>query len=202
MIVALTFDDSYLEHYKVAEELYRADIPATFFVITGLKVYNGRRLLSTEPRLIRDIADMGHEVGSHSHTHRDLTKLTPDEIDFECRASKEFLEGVTGGDVVGFAYPYGSFNSTVSGVVSKYYRYARTMGFYNRWNRDANIYAVGSIGVRHLPKLLLGVKPRLLVVAFHTDLHLVKPTILFLKLFNARFATLSEALKSVGLLHG
>jgi len=200
LIVALTFDDGYLEHYRVAKELYRADIPATFFVITGLKTYNGRKLLSAEPRLIRDIVDMGHEVGSHSHTHRDLTRLTPDEIDFECRTSKELLEGVIGRDIVGFAYPYGSFNSTTSSIVSKYYRYARTMGPYNRWNKDANIYAVGSTGVRHLPKLLLGVKPRLLVITFHTDLHLVKLAILFLNLFNARFATLSEALKSVGLL--
>jgi len=200
MIVALTFDDGYLEHYRAARELYRADIPATFFLITGLNTYNGRKLLSAEPRLIRDIVDMGHEVGSHSHAHRDLTGLTPDEVEFECRSSKELLEDVTGRDVVGLAYPYGSFNNAVSNIVSRYYRYARTMGSYNRWNRDADIYAIGSLGVRHLPKLLLGAKPRLLVVTFHTDLHLVKPTILFLKLFNAKFATLSEALKHAGFL--
>ncbi len=62
--VTFSFDDGYLEHYSIAKELYRLDIPATFFVITGLTSYMGKKLLITEPKLIREIEDMGHEIDS------------------------------------------------------------------------------------------------------------------------------------------
>jgi len=195
MIAVLTFDDGYIEHYAVAKELYKADIQATFFITAGLKNYGGRRLLTTEPKLIREIADIGHEVGSHTYAHKDLTRLSPEEVDKECRLSKTALEDITGADVVSLAYPYGSFSNAVVNIVSKYYKFARTMGGYNRWNDRFDLYAIGSVGARHLPKLLFKAitsKPKLLVVTFHLDLHLVKSVIWYLKLFNAKYMTLKD----------
>lgn len=75
MMVALTFDDGYLDHFYVAQYLYSKGIPATFFVVTGLSYYQGQPLLTIKPGLLGIMRDMGHEITSHLHTHRDLAKL-------------------------------------------------------------------------------------------------------------------------------
>ena len=57
------------------------------------------------PRLVRRIADAGHEVASHSHWHRQVFTLTPQEFRKDLRVSKEALEQITGRAVYGFRAP-------------------------------------------------------------------------------------------------
>ncbi len=65
------------------------------------------------PRLVRQIAESGHEVASHSHLHRRITTLNPVAFRDDLRQSREVLEQVTGQRVIGFRAP--SF-SIVPGV--------------------------------------------------------------------------------------
>jgi peptidoglycan/xylan/chitin deacetylase (PgdA/CDA1 family) len=68
-----------------------------------------------------------NEIGSHGMTHRDLTKLHPDELMFELKKSKEMLENITGRPVNSFAYPYGFFNNRlINAVIECGYINART----------------------------------------------------------------------------
>jgi len=119
--LSLTFDDGFLMHYEAARELYSHDILSTFFIITGVQRYNARSLLLRKPRLIRDIADMGHEIGSHAHTHKDLTMISAKEVEEECISSARTLGEVLRDDSssYGIAYPYSSYNDQVINVVSK-----------------------------------------------------------------------------------
>jgi len=151
--VALTFDDGFVGQLKYARLLYKMDVQGTFFLITGLKKYRGRNLMINEARTVRKLVDMGHEVGSHTHTHKDLTKLSLNELENEFRLSKIIVEEITGRDDIGIAYPYGSFNKQVIEVASKYFIYSRIMGNFNRWNYESNRYVLGGMGVRHLVKL-------------------------------------------------
>ncbi|MCX8205361.1 MAG: polysaccharide deacetylase family protein [Candidatus Nezhaarchaeota archaeon] len=172
MIVSLTFDDGLVKHLEVARILYKMDVQASFYLITGLKEYGGKPLLAKEPRLVREVYDMGHEVASHTVTHRDLTTLTMREVEEECVGSKEFLEDVVSDEVKGISYPYGAYNGPVVDVVKRYYLYGRTMGGVNRWNEALDPYSVGSTGLRHLIKLplkLLASDVRLTVLAFHDE---------------------------------
>jgi polysaccharide deacetylase family protein (PEP-CTERM system associated) len=57
------------------------------------------------PRLVRRIADAGHEVASHSHWHRQVFTLTPEEFRKDLRVSKEALEQITSRPVYGFRAP-------------------------------------------------------------------------------------------------
>lgn len=67
--VALTFDDGPWRHTgRLLDELAAADAPATFFLF-GAKVSARRSLVR------RMIAD-GHEVGNHTWSHPELTRLT------------------------------------------------------------------------------------------------------------------------------
>ena len=199
---ALTFDDGYMEQFRYAQLLYRMDVPGTFYLITGLREYMGRKLMINNKELVRELIDMGHEVGSHTHTHRDLTRIGINEVEEEFRLSKGIISELTGNDDIGIAYPYGSFNEEVIRVTSNYFVYGRTMGNFNRWNEVANRYALGGMGARHLMKLpikvLKGVK--LVTVVFHDEpTWLAKSVIEYLRIFNARFVTLREGLKCLGL---
>ena len=206
MLISLTFDDGFKQHYKVALKLYRMDIPATFFIITGLKKYNGKHLLINEPKLLKEIHNLNHEIASHTHTHRDLTKLDEAKIMYECQYSKSILENVINDEVKGFAYPYSIINDNVVRTVKKFYKYARCMGKVNRWNNNLHPYKIGSIGIRHLPKLFLKIttlkKPKLVVITFHEEsTNIVTSIARLLKELGFELKTLYEALTKLNALN-
>lgn len=72
-------------------------VTATFFVVGAIA--------RTHPRLVRAIADAGHEVASHSHTHQSILRMTPEAFRADLRASRDALEQASGTSVVGFRAP-------------------------------------------------------------------------------------------------
>ena len=124
MEVVLTFDDGYKEHLKIARFLANRGIKATFFVITGLRMFEGKELLS--PNEIIEIASLGHEIGSHSVTHVDMVK-TPEDIIFkELVESREYLSKLLGVEIPSFAYPYGPHNDVAARLANSIYKIVRT----------------------------------------------------------------------------
>jgi polysaccharide deacetylase family protein (PEP-CTERM system associated) len=87
------------------EELDRHSVQATFFTLGWLA--------KKKPRLVRRVAEAGHEVASHGFSHRRVTDLTPAEFRREVRDSKTVIEDITGRPVYGHRAP--SF-SIVPGV--------------------------------------------------------------------------------------
>ena len=72
----------------------------------------------------------GHEIGSHSITHRNLRHLSPAEAREEIFGSKKSLEDRFGLPVQHFCYPYGSWNQAVRDLVCEAgYRTACTVRF-------------------------------------------------------------------------
>src|SRR5690349_6502564 len=61
---------------------------ATFFVVG--------QIAETYPRLVRDIAAAGHEVGSHGWDHRRVHRFAPDTFAEDVRRSKDALEQAAG----------------------------------------------------------------------------------------------------------
>ncbi|MFC6825101.1 polysaccharide deacetylase family protein [Halopelagius fulvigenes] len=81
----------------VLDLLARHDVCATFFVVG--------EVAADYPDLIRDIADAGHEIGSHGHTHTPLFDLSPDAFERELRESSAAIERASGVEPVGFRAP-------------------------------------------------------------------------------------------------
>jgi peptidoglycan/xylan/chitin deacetylase (PgdA/CDA1 family) len=198
--VALTFDDGYLVHYHIAKYLYKEGIKATFFVITHLKIFEDKPLLTMYPELLQEISDMGHEVGSHSCSHSVLTDLPLWRLEREIIESKRWLEEMLTRSVEGFAYPGGFYNKNVVLAVAKHYKYARLAGKRfeaKTWNAHKHSrYLIEGIGYRELLKMPLkrviyyNIKP---VIVFHDDpLYKVKAVIAYLKLWRVEFTTLRE----------
>jgi peptidoglycan/xylan/chitin deacetylase (PgdA/CDA1 family) len=62
---------------------------------------------------LREIAGLGHEIGSHTMTHPDLVLLPPKQRRAELLDSRKLLEDVTGAPVTTISFPFGSWNIDV-----------------------------------------------------------------------------------------
>lgn len=108
--ICLTFDDGWESDATVAlPALADRALRATFFVTTG---HVGAPSFLTWPQ-VRALAEAGMEVGSHTCSHPDLTRLGPDDLRRELRASREELQGRLGRPVDGLSVPHGSYNRRV-----------------------------------------------------------------------------------------
>jgi peptidoglycan/xylan/chitin deacetylase (PgdA/CDA1 family) len=113
--VVLTFDDCYRDNLAAAQVLAEHRLPACFFLPTRYvgtdHVFEWDKSL---PRLanldwddVQKIAQLGHEIGSHTVTHADLGVIDAAQARDELRASRHELEARLGRPVRWFAYPYG-----------------------------------------------------------------------------------------------
>ena len=114
-VACLTFDDGYLDNYEVTlEVLDRWDVKATFFLIASalgkrLPGPSGEALMSADQA--RDLASRGHEVGSHTLSHADLSALPRDRQQAEIAESRRALEEQLSLQVSAIAYPFGRFGA-------------------------------------------------------------------------------------------
>ncbi|MBD3243086.1 MAG: polysaccharide deacetylase family protein [Chitinivibrionales bacterium] len=148
--VILTFDDGLEDCYTKALPILTAlGIPASFFPIAGClgaassnaDVYGTQRYLSASE--VRQIADRGHEIGSHSLTHADLVLLPPDELREELRRSKAILEDIVGHQVTSISFPFGSCNDHVWRAAQECgYRTATVYGTVSRCPQAQLVYGV------------------------------------------------------------
>lgn len=99
---SLTFDDG--PHpsrtQMIVDQLYRAQIPATFFMLTSkAKQY---------PKIVDYIKDANMEIALHSYTHKDLNRVNSKTLNFEIDQAKQELEEITQTPLTLFRLPYGS----------------------------------------------------------------------------------------------
>jgi peptidoglycan/xylan/chitin deacetylase (PgdA/CDA1 family) len=101
--VALTFDDGTEDHLQTARELAERGAAAIFFVPSGRLGAAG----SLNAGQVRELAALGHVVGSHAHDHAPLSGLSVEELRRQVVESKAWLEHVLGTPVSTFAPPGG-----------------------------------------------------------------------------------------------
>ncbi len=117
-IVAVTFDDGYLDNYQHAvPALLKNQMPAAFFVSTQLMGSTrgfqhdldklGAALPNMDWTQLKEMADLGFTIGSHTETHINCAKGDPDAVIKELHESKKTLTERLGLKEVLFAYPFG-----------------------------------------------------------------------------------------------
>jgi polysaccharide deacetylase family protein (PEP-CTERM system associated) len=87
---------------RVLDLFAESGVRATFFILGWVA--------ERYPALVRRIANGGHDVASHSHWHRLVYDLTPDEFRDDLRRAKDAIESASGTRVRGFRAP--SFSVT------------------------------------------------------------------------------------------
>ena len=89
-IVALTFDDgpSPVWTSQILEELKKADVKATFFMV-GHHVQK-------YPDVARRVEREGHGIGNHGYAHSVILYYTPAEIEEEVKYTEHVIREITG----------------------------------------------------------------------------------------------------------
>ena len=113
--LAITFDDCYADNLIAARVLHEYQLPATFFIPTQYVDTSLRfpwdQHLPPMPNLtwadLRQMADWGHEIGSHTVSHANFSKLDEAEALRELIDSRRTLEEKVGRPVKWFAFPFG-----------------------------------------------------------------------------------------------
>ncbi|MGH6630373.1 MAG: polysaccharide deacetylase family protein, partial [Burkholderiales bacterium] len=82
---------------RVLELFAQCGARATFFVLAYV--------VEREPGLVREIQAAGHEVGCHSHLHRCIFRLTPEEFRADTRRARKLLEDAGGTAISGYRAP-------------------------------------------------------------------------------------------------
>jgi peptidoglycan/xylan/chitin deacetylase (PgdA/CDA1 family) len=86
---------------------------------------------------IRELRDMGHTIGAHTHTHPVLASLSAAEQQREIADSKRILEAQLGAPVDVFAYPYGKPHTTFTVETQQAVEacgFSAAFSFYGGWN--------------------------------------------------------------------
>ena len=138
--VIVTFDDGSASDLDIAApELLRRGFGATFFVTTGFLGRAGHLTTSQ----VRELCDLGFEIGSHGVTHRYLTDLSPAEARSELVDSRSALEDITGRSIQHVSAPGGRWNTRIA-------RLAREAGFITLATSDIGLNDLTATTLRRL----------------------------------------------------
>ncbi len=112
-VVALTFDDGphYIYTDKLLEHIGKKKVVATFFVLGNRIEYN--------KELLKQMVELGCEIGNHTLSHKNLTIINNKEIKNEIESVNNSIKLITGYDVRAVRPPYGRSNSIVKNIINK-----------------------------------------------------------------------------------
>jgi peptidoglycan/xylan/chitin deacetylase (PgdA/CDA1 family) len=131
--VLLTFDDGYRDLCDFAfPALAASGLSATVFVVTGElgqfsswdKAFGWNPLPLMSSEQIRQWSGRGIDFGAHSRTHRDLTRIPPEDLVSELEGSALDLSQILDKKVSSFAYPHGRQNAIVRSLAERYFSLA------------------------------------------------------------------------------
>jgi peptidoglycan/xylan/chitin deacetylase (PgdA/CDA1 family) len=130
----VTFDDAFRSVAAALPALERVGASVTVFSCSGsaadgrpLRVPELEQLVDEAPAEfatlrwdeLRELADRGVEIGSHTVSHPHLPRLGDAELDRELRESRERIEDELRRSCRYFAYPYGDHDARVRNAVRR-----------------------------------------------------------------------------------
>jgi peptidoglycan/xylan/chitin deacetylase (PgdA/CDA1 family) len=130
----VTFDDAYVDIGGALRVLERLGVPATIFASTafadegrpldvpelaGEAAARPERLATMTWDQLRDAAERGVTIGSHTINHAHLPALSDAELDRELGESRARVEDELGRPCTLFAYPYGEHDARVRAAVQR-----------------------------------------------------------------------------------
>ena len=112
-VIALTFDDGPYPKVTghILDVLEKNGVCATFFVL-------GSRIEGHEDMLTR-MDELGCEIGNHSFSHADLTRLSKADCQRELSDTDAEIRRVTGHEASVVRPPYGYYNKTVRSAAGR-----------------------------------------------------------------------------------
>lgn len=111
-LVAITYDDGPCKLTDDILDIYEEHGQVATFFELG-------QLIGTQPDAIKRMDSLGCEIGSHTWSHKNLTKITAAEIQSQMSRTDAALEKITGNRTTLMRPPYGAVNGTARGNCGK-----------------------------------------------------------------------------------
>jgi len=113
-IAALTFDDGPYPGYtdELLEILRKENVKATFF-FTG-------KMCELHRDLVLKTYKEGHEIGNHTYSHVNLTKLSTEKMQYEIEFTSRLLSQIIGKPISIFRPPGGNYNKKVVDFIKEH----------------------------------------------------------------------------------
>ena len=128
-VCLITFDDGHKSNLLAAQLLIEKGLKGVFYVVKDFSI-NNPDYLSVDD--IKAISDMGHLIGVHGKDHEWWTSKDDLTLIAELKETKNWIEDITGKDVVTCSAPGGVISSKVIQIIKEQIpelKYIRT----SRW---------------------------------------------------------------------
>jgi len=165
-VVGITFDDGYQNNLiNAAPVLRKYNFSATCYIVSKRigtsnkwdleNNVTQRQLMSS--REIQKWLDLGLDIGAHTQTHADLTKIKKSIAIDEVKNCKNDLETKFRVSIDDFCYPFGRFDEAIIEIVKNAGFKSATTMIRGRTMSDSNKHMLPRIPVTHhtLPHLFL-----------------------------------------------
>ncbi|MBQ6845027.1 MAG: polysaccharide deacetylase family protein [Agathobacter sp.] len=111
-MIALTFDDGPSKHTERLLDMFaNYGGKGTFFVVGNL--------IDNRQETLNRMVSEGHEIGGHSWDHRQLTKLSSEDMTNEIMNTRAKIYSLTGVDTTIMRPPYGSYNDETKRICAE-----------------------------------------------------------------------------------
>jgi peptidoglycan/xylan/chitin deacetylase (PgdA/CDA1 family) len=120
--IVISFDDGYASCFEQGIGLLETfGCKAIQFLVSGrigkANDWDGTGEAIMDKSQVRDWLAAGHQIGSHTVSHRDLTRIPVTDAREEIQASRKWLEDAFGVSVSHFSYPLGAFDDRIVEIV-------------------------------------------------------------------------------------
>lgn len=116
--VAFTIDDAYKSFYHNGLEIFKKyNYPFTLFVYVEATDKKYGDFMNWEE--IKEASKYG-EIELHSYSHKQLVKLSDEEIYYDTKKSFDIFEKEMGFKPKGYSYPYGEYDDRVKNIIKKF----------------------------------------------------------------------------------
>lgn len=179
--VAISFDAAWGadKTRKIMDVCDQYNVKATFFLV-GFWI-------EKYPEMVAEIASRGFEIGTHSDTHPQMSKLSEQKVRDELTTSCRKLVDITGKPVKVFRPPFGDYNNQLLNV-------AQDLGLYTiQWSVDSLDWK-GLSAVQIAERVQKAQSGDIILCHNNSD-HIVEALPLIfeaLQLKNLKFCTISE----------
>lgn len=131
----LSFDDAYVDIEPFLERCSELSLSCKIFVPTGLLGTNYGHGKVASKRTLKRWLNLGNVcLGSHGHTHINLTRLNRNELKNEINTSKNIVEEIAQKDCSEIAYPRGKYNDLILNEVNN-------SGYTTGWTTERGLFS-------------------------------------------------------------
>jgi len=152
--IAISFDAAWgnQDTEQILKILEKYNIKATFFLVGAW--------VDKYPESVKQIHNAGHEIGNHSNSHPDSTKISVEELKKELTCCNQKIYELIGVTPKLFRAPFGAYNNNSIKTVE-------SLKMYNiQWDVDSCDWMEGHTAERIKSDVLKKVKPGSIVL-FH-----------------------------------